>query len=70
MTWQPIESAPRKREVVLLKLREEDGFVFARWGQDYIGRRGWLNGYTGDELIGGEPTHWMKLPPAPPEDQP
>jgi hypothetical protein len=55
--WQPIETAPRDRTVILLrgsKTRHADGF----WEPcAYAGNGGWVWPY-----VHCEPTHWMPLP--------
>jgi hypothetical protein len=68
--WQPIETAPKDRDVLLYcKAR---GAVRGRWEDCYFARNPrpyWTNdrealfGVTGTR--NDQPTHWMPLPPAP-----
>jgi DNA-binding XRE family transcriptional regulator len=60
--WQPIETAPKDGEAVLLG---HSNASFSGWWDQRSG--GWVDGCTDafDELSHYEPTHWMPLP-APP----
>lgn len=67
--WQPIETAPKDREVILYT-RGDDATFFGRWdakfecfftdGGSPMGKSvdGWDSPWT-------EPTHWMPAPPKP-----
>jgi hypothetical protein len=71
--WQPISSAPKDGEDVLLT----DGTVvtFGGWisdvdqGADYEGQCGLAGWWSLRSDDGFEPTHWMPLP-APPQPEP
>jgi hypothetical protein len=58
MTWQPIETAPRTSERVLVRVEKKDGFMaIGAWrigGEDT-----WL---TDDRFGWCFPTHWQPLP--------
>jgi hypothetical protein len=61
-TWQPIETAPKDREVLVWKAESESAIVALR--KD--GR--WVTAWAHDPIEGSEwfnVTHWMSLPPAP-----
>lgn len=80
MTWQPIESAPKMRTVLLFAVTDvaEDGTVrnwkmaTGSYHMGYEDERSKARGYTpwewgGHQLKAYEvqPTHWMPLPPPP-----
>lgn len=59
--WQPIESAPKGEEdmILMFEPHEMGGFMFAGcWDQ----RGEWRNNLDSEVQ---KPTHWMPLPPAP-----
>lgn len=61
VTWQPIETAPRDGENVLLA---HAGRVTAGWFDDY--NDCWFEALdVGEESIRIRPTHWMPLPEPP-----
>ena len=59
MTWQPIETAPKNGEMILLGV--DSGFRFFAQSSFWMARR-WV--YWEHFL---KPTHWMPMP-EPPED--
>jgi hypothetical protein len=78
--WQPIETAPRMRTILLFAVTDvaEDGSVrnwkmaTGSWHTGYEDERSKERGYTpwnwdGSQLKAYQvqPTHWMPLPPAP-----
>lgn len=60
MRWQPIESAPKDREVLLL-----DPEVGVCMGAYYSGKYWTTVCVRGGEDDFSEPTHWMPLPEPP-----
>ena len=55
MEWQPIETAPEGKNVLVYG--SDCGFCFAYWSGV---RKGWTR-YETRQLIKHPPTHWMKL---------
>ena len=71
MSWQPIETAPKDGEAVLLWCpADEDwqSFVTSGWYESGIFDRRWY-ACTDEQPMEPQPTHWMPLP-APPEIKP
>jgi hypothetical protein len=68
--WQPIESAPKDGTPLLL-FSPLDYFTFGNVENGLIwvsgGWRCGSSGWRGDGGIDHEPTHWMPLPPPPPD---
>jgi hypothetical protein len=67
--WQPIETAPKGIEQVLLRVPTR----FAKWGSALACQGYWMSAYwvifNADEAVQRvEPTHWMPLP-APPSQE-
>lgn len=67
--WQPIETAPRDRDILVFCLDDEPQVVVAYWFE-VPEWAGWM--YADDALSGlqpegCEPTHWQPLP-EPPHD--
>lgn len=65
--WQPIETAPKGRNIVLASIRD---FMIATvyWSTSL---QTWMNATVGIDIplrIDEQPTHWMPLP-APPTDE-
>ena len=72
MEWQPIETAPKDKVVLLYSQRF--GAVVGRWNEEIFAskpRPYWTN--DRERLHGvvatrqSQPTHWMPLPPPPSE---
>lgn len=63
MKWQPIETAPKDDERVLLYSGYGGAQAVCRWS-DHFGQ--WMVCAGG--TVFQDPNHWMPLPPAP-EDQ-
>lgn len=59
--WQPIESAPKTGERILI------GHGNSVWEDEWYDGddANWLDCYEGGRHEGEVPTHWMALPPAP-----
>lgn len=64
--WQPIETAPKDKEILIYKngdqycgyfakniMTDDEGWVIANFGDN------------GEQLLVRDPTHWMPLPDAP-----
>lgn len=68
-TWQPIETAPKDADFILLAAG--DHVSVGGWtsdldcGADWEGQIGMAGWWVVDSLGGCEPTHWMPLPAAP-----
>jgi hypothetical protein len=60
MTWQPIETAPKDCNEILVASCE--GVQVSWWCHFGLGY--WANPINGSE-VHGEVTHWMPLPPPP-----
>jgi hypothetical protein len=83
MDWQPISSAPRDGDPILIWKPNErmvgEYMMAAYWADDHPGGgsgwvpvggihiQGYVSGVTGTEQ--GFPTHWIPLP-APPQEKP
>ena len=71
MEWQPIETAPKVRQSILVYCEYQKNIYVAYWDDDYH-PRGWhhFGGISG--FIWECPTHWMPLPapPAAAKEQP
>ena len=75
MKWQPIETAPKDRPVLIRKLHElgigiQDGTIFGGWRLCYS--VGFFANETQSNLSNHAlplPTHWMELELPPKEDQ-
>jgi len=65
MVWQPIETAPKDREILVF---QSDGVIcHAEWRQPKYGNGHW-GGWGLEEGGIHDPTHWMSLPSPPRED--
>jgi hypothetical protein len=75
--WKPIESAPTDgHRILLCNCNRDDGLAVGYWdmyyshmGNGYTGGDGWVIDASGEEyyIVAGKPTHWMALPPLPPQ---
>jgi Protein of unknown function (DUF551) len=66
MTWQKIETLPKDGQRVLLWSGGTGKWpITGRWCEGGFSRTGWLGM---DAPMLGVPSHWMPLPPAPPEE--
>lgn len=63
MEWQPIETAPKDKEILLHVGVTVGSMLIVQgcWYSDSTGDEGWID-YMGDVQ---NVTHWMPLPPAP-----
>lgn len=60
--WQPIETAPNKKDVLLYRC----GYPLCIAGRFFNGEEwGWATIERPDDWIEGEPTHWQPLPEPP-----
>lgn len=75
MKWQPIETAPKDGEILLIWIGDVD-FGYCRNGKWFVINNGdYLYGGHGrdyacgvhDSFVYRPPTHWMPLPEAPKE---
>ena len=71
MNWQPIATAPKERDTVLVNDTNPGNaeFAAAKW-LDGVEWEGWI--YVDDLLqdcfpLGPQPTHWFDIPPLQPE---
>lgn len=65
--WQPIETAPKDAELLLL-YDEQEGVRAGFWDAVEISPAGWIATETQGLTCGRmEPTHWMPLPDPPRE---
>ena len=62
--WQPIDTAPKDRKV-LLGLVEEDEFRMALGSWEIVDEPPEAGRWTATSWWGVEPTHWMEIPPLP-----
>lgn len=64
MTWQPISTAPREREVLLTDAKTDGAYAVAHHDTNSDGKEFWFTadgaGYHFDTF-----THWMELPAQP-----
>lgn len=70
MSWQQIETAPKRAVVWLIEDGQPLGLTVPHQFQGYWqnDRRYLAGGYwreVGDDISVSNPTHWMPLPPAP-----
>lgn len=65
MTWQPIETAPKDGQVILICAGNAVASVY--WDDEFT----WVS--TEDNLMAhivhDDPTHWMPLPEPPPQQK-
>jgi TPR repeat protein len=59
MAFNPIETAPKNEELIILHGESSDGYEVARWS---VEKSNWVR--EEGEPIGLIPTHWMQLPNA------
>ena len=64
--WQPIETAPKHRNLLLGHAEKK----WIRFGQQFPGMKDWYYSGTTErsqyaQVKGDEPTHWMPLPQPP-----
>jgi len=67
MNWEPIETAPIDRIILVNDTTSETPWAAARWVSSDVWS-GWI--YDDDEMadsnpLGPEPTHWLDVPPVP-----
>lgn len=60
--WQPIETAPRDRDIMLAAFIEPSDEARRNGSREFwhyaIGR--WMYGITWTGILGGKPSHWME----------
>lgn len=65
LDWQPIETAPKDRAILLWWPQQYHCPVVGHWGDKWSPWIGWkVTGWT-HEKFQTEPTHWMPLPQSP-----
>ena len=67
--WQPIETAPKNGELILLSPAFDRPYAIGRWAWEY-GDGLWFMDSVGTLCGIWKPTHWMPLPEPPKEPQP
>jgi len=64
MTWQPVKTAPKDREILLTDAATADAYAVAHYDTNSDGKEFWFTadgaGYHFDAF-----THWMDLPAQP-----
>ena len=74
MTWQPIETAPKDGQYVLVFDPESRRSRVCQWDREFeYGRSGYIGAWTDrpvlsfgcEECKSYQPTHWMPLPEPP-----
>ena len=71
MEWQPIETAPRDGTFVLVCGPDGvDKAQFRDWSFEPAWTRDYTASYENDLADVTAPTHWMPLPPPPPNHTP
>ena len=61
--WQPIETAPHDREVLVY---DDGAILISLWVRDEDGQEGWWD----HGFMDPAPTHWQPVPAEPKEEQP
>lgn len=62
--WQPIETAPKNGDDIVLFDANSGGAIVASWEEDCPNAWAWMT-LDGPNYHEGAFTHWMPLPPAP-----
>jgi hypothetical protein len=65
-TWQPIETAPKDGERIMLA-DVSDGYVSSGFYDQSVWNHGWVTACDRSDADTIDPTHWMPLP-EPPKD--
>lgn len=67
--WQPIETAPKSDGAILVYCADRRNVYTAIWGQcgGVLGKDCWKH-FGGNSDLWEEPTHWMHIPPNPPQE--
>ena len=63
--WQPIETAPKDRDIIVFIPTGYEKIDIVRWERNEWWGDHWMNARCVDEGRAGTPTHWMELPSDP-----
>ena len=63
MEWQPIETAPKDKEILLYS--DSDGYGISGWNEEH--QRWYVYNHYEEQLYLFPATHWMPLPDPPKE---